>query len=169
MSCTSRQPLPTLHVYVYACVYNLSGVHSHNLAGVHLCNIKSTSAGSHSDKTNRTWHFLRWRQMLAPVPLEHFPSRLSSIQITFQFSLRIFPRHLPCLCPQQDLLSPLIWFLILLLQGSVIRRAWVRLKACFMPYWSQLATSTHFHLSRQMTINGDIMYAGSHWYSKLFQ
>ena len=40
--------------YVYVCVYSLSGVHSRKFAGVHLCKIKSTSAGSHSDKINRT-------------------------------------------------------------------------------------------------------------------
>lgn len=163
--CASWQPQPTRHVYAYACVYNLSCAHSHNLAGVHLCIIKSTSAGSYSDKTNRSWHFLRWRQMLAPVPWEHFPSPLSSVQITFHFSLRIFPQHLPCLPTARPVIT------INLIPDIVItwQRAWVTLKACFMPYWSQLAQSTHFHLSRQMTINADIMYADSHWYSKLFQ
>lgn len=146
-------------VYACVCVNSLTGSHSHKLAGVHLCKIKYTSAGSHSDKINRTWHFLRWRQMLAPVPWEHFPSPPSSNQIIFYLSLRIFfPTY--CTCPQQDLFSLLIWFLILLFQGSVIRRARVRLKACFMPHWSQLAQSADFHLSRQMTTTADRPYAG---------
>lgn len=72
-----------------------------------LCKIKSTSAGSHSDKINRTWHILRCRQMLALLPSEHFPSPLSSIQITFHLSLRIFP---PAVLTQpahsKDLISP---------------------------------------------------------------
>lgn len=137
------------NVCVYACVYSLAGVRLDKLAGVRLCKIKYTSAGSHSDKINRTWHFFRWRQMLAPVPSEHFPSPLSSNQIIFHLSLRIFFPTYPA-SPQQDLFSLLIWFLILLLQGSVIRRAWIRLKACFMPHWSQLAQSSDFHLSWQM-------------------
>lgn len=71
---------------------------------------------------------------LLQFPLRTFPSPPFSIQITFLFGLRIFPLTYPA-CPQQDLFSPFIWFLILLLQSSVIRRARVRLKACFMPYW----------------------------------
>lgn len=155
-------------MYMHACVC-LTGVRSHNLAGVRLCKIKSTSAGSHSDKINRIWHFLRWRQMLAPLPSEHFP--LSSVlhpnYISSHFE-DIFPPPLTLPGPQQDPSSPLIWFLILLLQGSVMRTAPVTLEACFMPYWGQLARSTHFHLSRQMTINADVMHACllSRWYSK---
>lgn len=80
--CTSQPLRPTMHIYIILYIYThiymhvciLSGVHSGNLAGVHLCKIKSMSAGSHSDKINRTWHFLRRRQMLAPLPSEHFPS-----------------------------------------------------------------------------------------------
>lgn len=45
---------------------------------------------------------------LLQFPQNISPLCLSSIQITFHCSLRIFPHHLPCPCPQQDLLSPLI-------------------------------------------------------------
>lgn len=151
------------YVCVYAYVYRRSGAPSHKLASVHLYKIKSTSAGSHSDKINRIWRFLRCRQMLAPVPPEHFPSPPNYIQYHLSLKMPSPPTpHKTCTypsCPQQDPFSLLIWFLILLLWGSVIRRTWVRLKACFMLYWSQLARSTHFHLSRQMTINAGIMHA----------
>lgn len=136
------------------CVHSVWCALPHNLAAVRLCNIKSTSAGSRSDKTNRPWHFHVGRQMPAPPPpalaspqnamptplSPYLSSSLLPNYILFHFEDVFLPTTCPA-CPQPDLSSPLIWSLILLLPGRVIRGAWLRLKACFMPYWSQLAPS----------------------------
>lgn len=94
--------------------------------------------------------------------LLQFPPNIPPSKLHFISVWRCPPPHTHTLpCPPKarpvlniNLISDTV------ITGCVIRRTWVRLKACFMPYWSQLAPSTHFHLSRQMTINADIMYAG---------